>query len=378
MAADIQLQEVRTRRDLKAFVRFPWQVYRGDRNWVPPLISERVAYLTPGKNPLLRNADMALFLARRQGRVVGTIGTLLDKRTDHRIGDGAGIFGFFEVIDDYSVAERLLDAARAWARERGATLLRGPQSFSDLEYPGVLIDGADCPPVVLAGHTPPYYREFLERYGMEKYDDVYAWRAFRSQIGEGLKHIPEEIKRAAEAAERQGFTVRKGRLDRWAEEVATAGKLFNVTLNHFAWHEPVSEDDFRRLADAMRPIVDPDLALFAEIDGRVAGFCVSLPDMNRILIHLNGRLFPLGWLRLWWYARRVDVLTFKLMGVLPEVRFRGVDALLFLESLRAMMAKHYQWLDGSLASERNAMVNLMAGRFGAERYKHYRIYQMAV
>ena len=378
MAANVELREVRTRRDLGEFVRFPWQVYRGDPNWVPPLIGDRLAYLTPAGNPMLRSAELALFLARRRGRVVGTIATLVDQHAVQPPGDRAGTFGFFEVLDDYPATECLLDAARAWVRVRGMPLIRGPFNLTDQERPGVLIGGADCPPVMLAAHTPPYYKALLERYGMQKYHDVYAWRAFRWQIGEGLENVPQQIQRAAQVAERHGVTVRKVRLDRWDEEVASALYLFNVTLRHLPQHVDLSQAEFRRLADPMRRILDPDLVLFAELDGRVVGFCISLPDVNRALIHLDGRLFPLGWLRLWWHLRRIDVLTFKLMGVLPELRFRGIDALLFVESLKAMMAKRYRWLDGSLTSEHNMMVNLLAGRFGAERYKHYRIYQMAV
>lgn len=374
MAGDVELQEVRTPKDLKLFIRFPWQIYRGDRNWVPPLLSERRDYLSRAKNPALRDADVVLFLAKRQRRVVGTIASLLRR-------DAAGtpgVFGFFESIDDDAVAATLLDGARAWLRARGATLMRGPLNFTDLECPGVLIEGADCPPVMFTAHTPLYYAGLLERYGMETDDDLYAWRAFRSQVGEHLEAVPEEVLRAAEVARSHGVTVRKVRLDRWDEEVSLARFLFNETLSHLPQHVPLPEDEFRRFADPMRRILDPDLALFAELEGRTVGFCVSLPDINRALIHLNGRLFPLGWLRLMWYARRIDVLTFKLMGVLPEFRFRGVDALLFVESLRGMIAKGYQWLDGSLTSERNPMVNLVAARLGAERYKHYRLYRMAV
>ncbi|MDI7275124.1 MAG: hypothetical protein QME94_04015 [Anaerolineae bacterium] len=378
MTTCIDVRLVKTRSDLSTFVRFPWQIYRGDRNWVPPLISEREAYLTPGRNPSLRGADLALFLAQRRGRTLGTVAAFAGQRLGEQPADEVASFGFFETVDDLAVARALLDAARAWARERGKRTLRGPYNLTDMECPGVLIEGADCPPVMLAAHTPPYYATLLEQYGMEKYDDLYAWRAFRRQIGDGLERVPEEIMRAAQVARGHGASVRKVRLERWHEEIATAHELFNATLNHLPGFVPVSLAEFRRLADPMRQILDPDLALIAEVEGRAVGFCVSVPDVNRALMHLNGRLFPFGWLKLWWYARRIDVLTFKLMGVLSEYRLRGIDALLFVESLRAMMAKHYQWLDGSLTSERNPVVNLMAGRFGAERYKHYRVYEMAV
>jgi GNAT superfamily N-acetyltransferase len=119
-----------------------------------------------------------------------------------------------------------------------------------------------------------------------------------------------------------------------------------------------------------------DLVLFAEIAGQPVGFCVLIPDVNRVLIRLDGRLFPFNWLKIGRYIREIDVVSFKLMGVLEEYRRRGIDALLYLEALKAAAAKGYKWLDGSLTSETNAMINLIAGRLGAEPYKHYRLYRM--
>jgi len=379
MSSSIQIQEVTTKRDLRAFVKFPWRVYKGDPNWVPPLISDRLNYLNPAKNPFFQRAEVALFLARRGKEVVGTIASFINEHAIEHLEEKVGNFGFFEVLEDYAVAERLLDTACAWVKERGMALIRGPYNFTRNDCPGVLIGGADCPPVVLAAHTPPYYKDFLEHYGMEKYVDSYAWRAMRSQIGEELQNVPPGIFRVAEAARRASkVTIRKARLENWDEEVAIAHYLFNTTLSHFPEHVPMTEEQFRRFAAELRPLLDPDLALFAEIDGKAVGFAIAIPDPNRILIHLNGRLFPFGWLKMWWYARRIDVVTFKLMGVLPEYRRRGIDALLYLEMLKAVFDKGYKWLDGSLTAEYNLMVNLLASRLGAERYKHYRVYQKAV
>jgi len=379
MASSLCVHEVTTCRDLRAFVKFPWRVYRDDPNWVPPLISERLNYLNPEKNPFFQHAEVALFLARQGRQVVGTIAAFVNHRAVEHLGEKVGGFGFFEVIEDYAVAERLLDTARQWVRDRGMRILRGPTNFTNNECPGVLIGGADCPPVMLEAHTPPYYRTFLERYGMEKDHDLYAWRAFRSQIGEELGKIPPAILRVAEVArQRHGVTVRRVDMSRWDEEIVTACHIFNITLTHLPEHVPLSEAEFRRIADQVRAFLDPDLALFAEVDGRPVGFCVALPDINQVLIHLNGRLFPLGWLKLWWYVRRIDVVSFKLMGILEEYRRRGIDALLYLECIKAVFRKGYKWLDGSLTSEHNAIVNYLAQRLGAERYKHYRIYQIAV
>jgi len=199
MASSIHIHQVTTRRDLLAFAKFPWRVYKGDPNWVPPLISERLDYLNPEKNPFYQHAEVALFLARR-GRevVVGTIASFVNDLATEHFNEKVGGFGFFEVIEDYAVAEQLLDTARQWVKARGMTILRGPTNFTHNDAPGVLIEGADCPPVMLAAHTPPYYKTLLERYGMEKFVDDYAWRAFRSQIGAELESMkrPEVFSKA--------------------------------------------------------------------------------------------------------------------------------------------------------------------------------------
>jgi GNAT superfamily N-acetyltransferase len=373
----VEVREVTSRRDLRAFVRFSWRVYVDDPNWVPPLIQDRMQSLNPAKGLFYRSADVALFLARRGREVVGTVAAFVERQPGQEQGAEEGGFGFFEAVDDDAVVKALLDAAFDWLRARGVTLARGPMDFNINECPGVLIAGADCPPVMLEAHTPPYYRGLLERYGMVKDHDLYAWRAFRSQVGEELSNLPPELGRVADVARRVAqVEIRKLRLEDWDSEIATACHLFNETLKHLIDHVPFSEAEFARLANQFRPFIDPDLALFAEADGQTIGFCIALPDVNRVLIHLNGRLFPLNWMRLRRYIRQIDVVSFKLMGILESYRRRGIDALLYIETIKAFYEKGYEWLDGSLTSENNPTINLIAQRLGAERYKQYRLYQM--
>jgi len=377
MDMDIEIRQVTTRGERIAFVKFPWRVYKNDPNWVPPLISDQLAYLDPQKSAFFTNAEAVLFTAHRNREVVGTIAAFVDHRLIEYLGQKIGGFGFFEVIEEYEVAKHLLDAACEWLRRRGLVLMRGPTNFTDNDNPGVLIEGADCPPVMLEAHTPLYYKDFLERYGMEKDHDLYAWRAFRSQIGEELKNIPPGLARVAEAARKAtNVKIRTLRLDQWDEEIDNALYLFNTTLTHLPDFSPMTKADFRRLTDRIRPFIDPALALFAEVDGKTIGFCVAIPDFNRVLIHLNGRLFPFGWLKINRLIRQIDVVTFKLMGLLEEYRHRGIDALLYLEAIKAIYERGYAWMDGSVTSESNPAVNLLAYRLGAEMYKHYRIYKM--
>jgi GNAT superfamily N-acetyltransferase len=376
----IQVELVTTEWGRRRFVRFPWRVYKDDPNWVPPLIPERLEYLNPQRGLFYEHAEVALLIARRDGEMVGTIAPFVDHHFIEHVGKRQGGFGFFEVVEDYAVARALLDTARRWLRDRGMVLVRGPTSFCDNDCPGVLVEATDCPPVILGAHTPLYYRNFLERYGMEKDVDLYAWRAFRSQIGAELKNLPPEISRVAEFARRVAdVDVRTIRVSAWDEEIATAHRLFTTTLHDLSDRAAMTLPEFRRLANQFRPFLDPDLVLFAEADGETVGFCVAIPDINRALIHLKtGRLFPLGWLKLRYYVPRIDVVTFKLMGILEKYRRRGIDALLYLQAVKAFYEGGYRWLDGSVTSETNPRINLLAQRLGAERYKHYRLYRMAL
>jgi hypothetical protein len=377
MVSHIEVKQVTTRGERIAFVKLPWLVYKGDTYWVPPLISDQLEYLDPQKNPYFSQAEIALFYARRGKEVVGSIAVFIDPRIIEATGEKAGGFGFFEVIHDYEVAKQLFEAACDWQRIRGMPLMRGPTNFTDNENPGVLIEGAECPPVMLEAHTPPYYKDFLERFGFEKDHDLYAWRAFRDQIGAELQNIPPDLTRVAEVARKAAkVTIRKVRMDQWDEEIDIALSLFNTTLKNLPGFSPMTKADFDRLAGKMKMFIDPDLALFAEAEGKPIGFCVAIPDVNQVLIHLNGRLFPLNWLRVKSLIHKINVASFKLMGLLEEYSHRGIDAILYLEVVKAIFNKGYTWLDGSITSEYNPAINLLANRLGAQRYKHYRIYQI--
>jgi len=377
MSEEVEIRAVTARRDLRAFVKIPWRIYNGDHNWVPPLISERLKYLDPTKGIFYRQADVALFLARRGRECLGTIAAFVDHPRITHINRSEGGFGFFEVVDSYETARLLLDTCREWLRARGMTSMRGPTNFGDNDCPGVLVNGADYPPAMLEAHTPAYYRDFLERYGMQKENDLFAWRVTFDEVGGRMEGAPSDFTRVADAARRVGnTTVRKIRLDDWDHEVSIFRTLFNTTMEQIPDAVPLSEEEFRRFAEEMRPFLDPDLALVAEIEGRAVGFCLLIPDMNRVLKRLNGRLFPFNWLRIGRYIREIDVVSFKLMGVLEEFRRRGIDALLSVEALRSARRKGYKWLDGSLTSEMNPTINLIARSRGAELYKRYRLYRM--
>lgn len=377
---NLHVAPVENAHQLRRFVLFPWQLYRGDPNWVPPLVSRRMAYLNRKTSPLPREGDFALFLALRGDRLVGTIGAHINNYANDYRQEKAGHFGFFEVVEDDAVGFSLFDAARAWLRERGITVMRGPYNFGGNDDPGFLVGGEDCPPVMLEAHTKPYYAPMAERYGMVKHTEGYAYRIDRPPAGTDLESaIPPKIRHVAEwVQKRAGITVRQARLDRWDEEIKIACRLFNVSLLHLRDHVPMSEEQFASMAREMKPLLHEEFVYFAEVQGEPVAFSLALPDINRVLIHGNGGRYPWDWLKMWWYSRRIDVVSFKIMVMLPEYHGRGLDALLYLNTAQAALKRGYRWMDMSLVAEENTKVRLLAEKMGGRIFKRYRIYEISV
>ena len=187
----VTIERVQGRRDLKAFIRLPWKVYRGDPNWVPPLLSERLDRLNPEVNPFFKHADVEYFMAKRGREIVGTVAAFVDQQSNERLGVKMGGFGFFEVIEDYEAAHALLDAVAKRAREWGMDGFGGPTNFGRNDEPGFLIKETDMPPALLEAHTPLYYGEFAERFGLQKRSDFYAWRVSLADLGPNLEALPQ-------------------------------------------------------------------------------------------------------------------------------------------------------------------------------------------
>jgi GNAT superfamily N-acetyltransferase len=376
MAQKIEITPVTSKKDLRAFVRFPWKIYKDDPHWVPPLITDRVKQLSSEQNSERLKGRLSLYLARRGKEPLGTIAAYIDHSSNTHLDVEMGFFGFFEAIHDFEVAQGLLDTACKQVKNWGMKGIRGPMNFSIHNEPGLLIMGGDSPPASLEAHTPPYYVDFVKRYGLEKYRDLYAWRAYLPDLGKKMENMPEQIVQVFEAvSKRGGVTVRKLRMEDWDREIVLAHELFNETLEQLQEHVPMSLSDFQKFATEMKPVLDSDLVLFAEIEGKAVGFIVAIPDPNRLLQKLNGSLFPLGWLKMLLYRGEIDQVTFKLFGVKKEYRRRGIETLLYFEAVKSAAEKGYTWLDGSTTSEFNPGVVRMAERLGAEKYKLFRLYQ---
>ncbi len=289
-----------TRRELERCFRFARTVYRNDPNWVEPILADRLAKVDPGRNPFWRTAERRLWMALRGEDVAGTIAAIHDRRSNEALHQSLGTFGFFECLEDPEAAGLLVDTAAAWLATRGLSAMRGPYNPSADDEPGILVEGFDTLPAIMEGHAPPYYARLLEGAGMRKHQDMFARLIVRPPGDHPfLEDAAPRLRRAIEIAGRRdrGVVIRTLDRRRWDEDIRIACRLFNAALAYLPEHVPVSEEEFLAMAEGLKPILDDELALLAEVDGRPAGFALVLPDVNQALRHVHGRLGLIGTLR---------------------------------------------------------------------------------
>lgn len=364
----LRLRRVEGRGELRRFLRMPWEVYRDDPCWVPPLMWERLRFLSPRHNPFFEHAEVALWLAEEDGRPVGRIAAVLDRHWIEYRGEAMGGFGMFESVARREVARALLERVAEWCAARGMRVLRGPFNLSTNHECGLLVEGFGMPPKFMMPYNPPYYAELLESCGFRKAKDLLAWRL-------DMSSTPDLEARLERLRGRLRARVRRMDPRSFERDLEAAWEVYRD-----AWCEnwgfvPPTEREFRYLAERLRRVVDPALALIAEVDGRPVGVCLSVPDLNEVLLRMRGRLLPWGFLHLLRWRRRVRSFRGLLLGVRREYRRRGVELLLQLETKREALRRGYREGEMSWVLEDNLPVNNALRRAGAVAYKRYRIYE---
>lgn len=363
-------------RDLNAFIDLPYRLHAADPLWAPPLRIDTRSRLSRKKNPFFDEADATYFLAERDGEVVGRIAAIANRRHDRTYDDGVAFFGFFECVDDPAVAAALFEAASSWARERGYSRLRGPTSFSTNDECGLLVDGFDTPPTLMMPHNPGYYVRLVEGCGFIKSKDLWA---FEGDVK--TDQVPARAQRAAELIQkRQGLKIRA--LDRrsFSVEVERMKEAYNQAWESNWGFVSMSGREIDHMAAQFKPIYFPDLVPFVEIDGKIVGFGLAIPDLNEVLLaNRSGRLFP-AVLRLLWAVKRRKITRMRvlLLGVLPEYQGRGIDAVLWHWLWTCGLANGAHWAEAGWILEDNATMCNAAERMGFRHYKTYRLYERAI
>jgi len=359
-------------KDLARFIRLPHQIYHDDRNWVAPLDSDERTRLTPGKNPFFEHAEAAYFLATNGGHDVGRIAVSVDRNYDEFQGENQVGFGFFEA-ESAEAARALLETAAAWGRDHGARVMRGPMNFTTNDDCGALIQGFDSPPTLLMPYNPPRYPEWIERAGLKKAKDLFA---FKIPIPETP---PEKVARGAVIArDRFHVTIRKIDMKRFHEELGRVKDIYNSAWEKNWGFVPMTEHEIDHMASQLKPAVVPELTFFAEIQGETVGFLLMLPDVNVALKPLKGKLFPFGIARLLWTLPRIKVTRLMAMGVKAGFRRRGIEMAMVNEITLATHRRGIHWAEIGWTLEDNDLVNSVIRNYVPEPYKTYRIYEQSL
>jgi GNAT superfamily N-acetyltransferase len=369
----IEVRPVRSRSELRAFIRLPWSIYKGSANWVPPLLSERTRHLDRRKNPFFDHAEAEYFIAYRDGVPVGRITAHVDDRLNEFQHNRWGLFGFFEAERDPAITTALLDTAEAWLRARNRDRMVGPLDFSTNHECGVLVEGHELMPQILENWHQPYYRELLEGQGLIKAMDLYKWEIMPADRAQ-LLPIIEEL--ADRLEPEHGIRLRRMRKRNLAQEVRSFMEIYNEAWSHNWGFVPLTDRELDHMAKELKPVLDEEFACVAETaDGEVAGVSLSLPDFNQVLAKLNGRLLPLGWIRALRGMSKIDEVRVFALGVRPEYQHTGVAAGLYRDIWDACLRRKISRVETGWILEVNGPMNRAMEALTGRIVKRYRLYE---
>jgi len=372
----VTIRPVETKKDKQAFVDFAWEVYKDDPAWVPPLKDEVHGLITPGKNPWFEHGHAQLWLAERDGKVVGRISAQVDDLVQDHMGQGIGNWGFFDALDE-ETGKALIKTAEDWLRKEGMTSSLGPISLSIWDEPGLEIEGFAEPPTAMMGHHRPEYQAWIERAGYEKAKDLVTY-------GLNIEHWEDPmIDRLIAMGERNPkICVRMVDKSKFNEEARLILNLLNDAWSNNWGYVPLTEAEIAYAGKKLKPIIFNELVRVAEVEGEPVAFMLTIPDINELTKDLNGELFPFNFIKLLWRLRkpRTRRLRVPLMGVakkLHHTRLASQLAFMMIEYTRREGTKKYGATHGEFGwiLEDNKGMLSIAQLPGASINHRYRIYE---
>lgn len=370
----LEIISATSRRDVRRFVGLPWQIYnaREHPQWVPPLRMTVYDALDRSK-PFYRDAERELFLAIRDGRVVGRIAAIENRAHNRHHGDRVGFWGFLETIEDQEVVDRLFAAAAQWLKGRGLDVMRGPVMPSTNYDCGLLVDGFEHEPTFMTPWNPPSYSRMVERAGQARAKDLLAY--WIPMADDSFK-VPDSVTAlAARAQAKSGMTFRDLDLSRWNDEIQLCWDVYNAAWEDNWGFVPMTKDEFIVMAKDLKPLLIPEFAYMAEVNGEPAGFMLIVPDFNKVLKQVgNGRLFPTGAIRLLLGKSKLRTGRIMALGIKRAFRTRAIFPQFVLESYRRGKAYGALGAEASWILEDNELLLGPLKALGLSEYRRWRLY----
>lgn len=361
---------------LKEFIDFPHDLYKSDSNYVPELFIAQRDLLTPGKHPFYEHSNLQLFLAEEDGKVIGRIAAIQNKNHNDTNQNTDGFFGFFECINDQEAADLLLGAAAKWLEERNLTTMIGPVNPSTNETCGMQIEGFDGIPVVMMPYNFPYYLPLLENSGFSKKTDLRAYKFTTGNYNDRSKKLLDALQ---ERLKRNSIVIRKINMKNFKEEARALKEVYNKAWDKNLGFVPMTSNEFDYMAKDLKMILDPDFCLVAEQNGKLIGFGLAIPDINRILIKIKrGRLFPFGLLKLLLLKRKIKGIRIMVLGVVDGYRKMGIEACLYGNIIKSFQEKNLEYAEASWTLDDNHLINKAIEQINGFPYRKYRIFEKSL
>ncbi len=381
MSANIVITPVSTKAHIKQFVDIAYRLNADDPHWVPPLKSEVMKIITPGKNPFFEHADVQFFLAHRNGEVVGRISAHIDhlaleQPIEQGMGPGTGNWGFMEAADEATM-HALITAAESWLKEKGMNRVLAPLSLSVWEEPGLLTLGHNLDPMILLGHHNATYQGWIENLS---YNTAKRLVNYAVHVKDGL---PELINRIVASGERtKKFNIRKVEKKHFERDAAIIMGILNDAWSDNWGFVPMTDHEIQHAGKSLKPIVHEEIIRIAEIEGEPVAFMMALPDINQIVKNMKGSLLPFGWARLLWWLKfpKSKTMRVPLMGVKKELhssRLASQMAFMMIEYIRRDATARFdtEWAEiGWILDDNKGMVAI-ADALGAKINREYLIYE---
>ena len=368
---DIRIKKVESKSDLMTFIKCQWNFYKNDPFWVPPLIMERKTLLNKEKNPFFHNASADYFIAYRNNEIVGRIAAIKNDIHLKHHNDNSGFWGFFESINDQQVANALFDTAKKWLKEKGLTRMLGPANPSSNDEWAMLLEGFDDSPRLLMTYNPKYYLALCENYGMTKAKDLYAYKLENHKV-----MASDKMKRVQQLArDRYKLKITQLDLKNFNKELEKVKIVYNKAWAPNWGFIPLSDAQIDAMAKDLKPLVEPSLVLFGEIDNQLVGFALVMLDYNQIFKNMNGRLLPFNFLKLYTQKKKITWARIITLGIIPEHQKKGLDAVFYWEIVNRAHDVGIDLGEASWILEDNDMMNRGAQVLDGTIYKKYRVWQ---
>lgn len=371
----LQIKEIKKKQELKDFINLQWEIYKNDPYWVPPLRWPLFQTLQGKNNPLLASGPHTFFLAFSGEQVVGRILVGVNTKLNREKGKKEGYISLFEAVNDENVATALFEAATDWLRQRGLNTVVGPVSPTNGDdNRGILIKGYNGPPVLMNSYNPPYYEKLFTSNGFEKNMDLLAFHLDVEKLDDARYG-----RIVAYAMKKFNFHIDRFNKKKLEREIRDIKEILDLSMPESWGHlTPPSLEEIRAEIYTLAKFVDPDLVYIARSKGQPIGFVVALPDYNQVLKRLNGRLFPFGFIKYFWYKRKINGARVFIQFVVPKYRNKAVNSAIYHRLMIETRKKGYIYGEGSTIAEMNKESIRSVEGVGGKLYRVYRIYQKAI